>query len=249
LQNIIHTNDLRKSYESGNRSVQVINGINLEIYKGDFTIIMGSSGSGKSTLLYLLSGLEPPSSGEIWMDNQAIHNIDEKTMTQLRREVIGFVFQDFNLVPNLTFLENILIPAYLVNNDRNALQSKARGLMEKMGIGNLLDRLPSEVSGGEQQRCSMARAVINDPTIVMADEPTGNLNSNSSQAVLNILSELYEDGQSIIMVTHDIKSAIRGNRIIFIRDGQVEDDLRFEKEIPIAEKEEKLLKWLAGKNW
>ena len=249
MQTIIHTNDLRKSYESGNRSVQVINGINLEIYKGDFTIIMGSSGSGKSTLLYLLSGLEPPSSGEIWMDNQAIHNIDEKTITQLRREVIGFVFQDFNLVPNLTFLENILIPAYLVNNDRNALQSKARALMEKMGIGNLLDRLPSEVSGGEQQRCSMARAVINDPTIVMADEPTGNLNSNSSQAVLNILSELYEDGQSIIMVTHDIKSAIRGNRIIFIRDGQVEDDLRFEKEVPIAEKEEKLLKWLAGKNW
>ena len=129
------------------------------------------------------------------------------------------------------------------------MQSKARALMEKMGIGNLLDRLPSEVSGGEQQRCSMARAVINDPTIVMADEPTGNLNSNSSQAVLNILSELYEDGQSIIMVTHDIKSAIRGNRIIFIRDGQVEDDLRFEKEVPIAEKEEKLLKWLAGKNW
>jgi len=227
----------------------VINGINVEIYKGDFTIIMGSSGSGKSTLLYLLSGLEPPSSGEIWMDKNAIHNIDEKTMTKLRREVIGFVFQDFNLVPNLTFLENILIPAYLVNNDRKALQSKAKALMEKMGIGELIDRLPSEVSGGEQQRCSMARAVINDPTIIMADEPTGNLNSNSSQSVLNILSELYQDGQSIIMVTHDIKSAIRGNRIIFIRDGEVEDDLRFENDTPLAAKEEQLLKWLSGKNW
>ena len=210
---------------------------------------MGSSGSGKSTLLYLLSGLEPPSGGEIWMDNKAIHDIDEKTITQLRREVIGFVFQDFNLVPNLTFLENILIPAYLVSNDRTTLQAKANGLMQKMGIAELKDRLPSEVSGGEQQRCSMARAVINDPTIVMADEPTGNLNSNSSQAVLNILSELYQSGQSIIMVTHDIKSACRGNRIVFIRDGQVEDDLRFEKETPIELKEEKLLKWLAGKNW
>ncbi len=229
--------------------MKVINGINVEIYKGDFTIIMGSSGSGKSTLLYLLSGLEPPSSGEIWMNKNAIHNIDEKTMTKLRREVIGFVFQDFNLVPNLTFLENILIPAYLVNNDRKALQSKAKALMEKMGISELMDRLPSEVSGGEQQRCSMARAVINDPTIIMADEPTGNLNSNSSQSVLNILSELYQDGQSIIMVTHDIKSAIRGNRIIFIRDGQVEDDLRFENDTPLAAKEEQLLKWLAGKNW
>ncbi len=249
MQTIIHTKNLQKNYQSGNREVKVINGINVEIYKGDFTIIMGSSGSGKSTLLYLLSGLEPPSSGEIWMDNNAIHNIDEKTMTKLRREVIGFVFQDFNLVPNLTFLENILIPAYLVNNDRKALQSKAKALMEKMGISELIDRLPSEVSGGEQQRCSMARAVINDPTIIMADEPTGNLNSNSSQSVLNILSELYQDGQSIIMVTHDIKSAIRGNRIIFIRDGQVEDDLRFEKDTPLANKEEQLLKWLAGKNW
>lgn len=249
LQTIIHTKDLRKSYQSGNRSVQVINGIDLEIYKGDFTVIMGSSGSGKSTLLYLLSGLEPPSSGEIWMEQHAIHTIDERTMTQLRREVIGFVFQDFNLVPNLTFLENILIPAYLINNDRNTLQAKAKGLMEQMAIADLSDRLPSEVSGGEQQRCSMARAVINDPTIIMADEPTGNLNSNSSQAVLNILSNLYEEGQSIIMVTHDIKSAIRGNRIVFIRDGQVEDSLRFDKEMSLPDKENQLLKWLAGKNW
>ena len=249
METIIHTKDLQKSYQSGNREVPVINNINLEIYKGDFTVIMGSSGSGKSTLLYLLSGLEPPSSGEIWMNQQAIHGIDEKAMTRLRREVIGFVFQDFNLVPNLTFLENILIPAYLVKNDRKALQTKASKLMDKMGISQLADRLPSEVSGGEQQRCSMARAVINDPTIIMADEPTGNLNSNSSKAVLNILSDLYDSGQSIIMVTHDIKSACRGNRIVFIRDGQVEDHLRFDKNISLETKEVQLLKWLAGKNW
>jgi len=249
LEKIIHTKDLRKTYQSGNRAVAVINGINVEIYKGDFTIIMGSSGSGKSTLLYLLSGLEPPTSGEIWMQQEAIHNIDERNMTRLRREVIGFVFQDFNLVPNLTFLENILIPAYLVKNDRKALQEKASRLMDKMGILSLAGRLPSEVSGGEQQRCSMARAVINDPQIIMADEPTGNLNSNSSKAVLDILSELYQQGQSIIMVTHDIKSACRGNRVVFIKDGQVEDDLRFDKLQSLAEKERKLLKWLADKNW
>jgi len=183
------------------------------------------------------------------MANQAIHTIDERNMTQLRREVIGFVFQDFNLVPNLTFLENILIPAYLVKNDRKTLQQKARNLMDKMGILQLADRLPSEVSGGEQQRCSMARAVINDPQIIMADEPTGNLNSNSSQAVLDILTELYEQGQSIIMVTHDIKSACRGNRIVFVRDGQIEDDLRFDKAAALKEKEGQLLQWLAGKNW
>jgi len=249
LEKIIHTKDLRKTYQSGNRAVEVINGINVEIYKGDFTIIMGSSGSGKSTLLYLLSGLEPPTSGEIWMQQEAIHNIDERNMTRLRREVIGFVFQDFNLVPNLTFLENILIPAYLVKNDRKALRDKASRLMDKMGILSLSGRLPSEVSGGEQQRCSMARAVINDPQIIMADEPTGNLNSNSSKAVLDILSDLYKQEQSIIMVTHDIKSACRGNRVIFIRDGQVEDDLRFDKAEPVAEKEVALLQWLAGKNW
>ena len=249
MEKIIHTKDLRKTYQSGNRAVAVINGINVEIYKGDFTIIMGSSGSGKSTLLYLLSGLEPPTSGEIWMQQEAIHNIDERNMTRLRREVIGFVFQDFNLVPNLTFLENILIPAYLVKNDRKALQEKASRLMDKMGILSLAGRLPSEVSGGEQQRCSMARAVINDPQIIMADEPTGNLNSNSSKAVLDILSELYQQGQSIIMVTHDIKSACRGNRVVFIKDGQVEDDLRFDKLQSLAEKERKLLKWLADKNW
>ena len=140
---------------------------------------MGSSGSGKSTLLYLLSGLEVPSSGEIWLEDKPVHSLDEKMMTLIRREYIGFVFQDFNLVPNLTFLENILIPAYLVKNDRKQLRTRAEQLMTKMDIIDLQDRLPSQVSGGQQQRCSMARAIINNPRVVMADEPTGNLNSLS----------------------------------------------------------------------
>lgn len=249
MKTIIHAKDLQKNYLSGNNEVRVINNINLELFEGEFTVIMGSSGSGKSTLLYLISGLEPPTSGEIWMEDKPIHTIDERVMTLLRREYIGFVFQDFNLVPNLTFLENILIPAYLVKQDRSLLKKKATDLMDKMGILDLANRLPSEVSGGEQQRCSMARAVINNPKVVMADEPTGNLNSSSSQAVLDILTELHENGQSIIMVTHDIKSACRGNRIIFIKDGQVEDDLRFDENDDLDKKEVKLLKWLAGKDW
>ena len=170
-------------------------------------------------------------------------------MTLIRREYIGFVFQDFNLVPNLTFLENILIPAYLVKNDRKALNARARELMTKMKIIDLVDRLPSEVSGGQQQRCSMARAIINNPRVVMADEPTGNLNSSSSESVLDILTELNETGQSIVMVTHEVKSACRANRIIFLKDGQVEDELNFQKEIGSDEKEIQLLKWLAGKDW
>lgn len=248
-ETIIQAKSLRKSYFTGKTEVPVINSLDLTLYKGDFTVIMGSSGSGKSTLLYLLSGLENPTGGEIWLEDKPVHTMDEKLITLLRREYIGFVFQDFNLVPNLTFLENILIPAYLVKNDRQALQDKAKGLMDKMDILQLADRLPSEVSGGQQQRCSMARAVINNPRVVMADEPTGNLNSSSSKAVLDILSELFEAGQSIVMVTHDIKSACRANRIIFLKDGQIEDDLRFEKSLNAEEKEDQLLKWLAEKDW
>ena len=246
---IIKAKDLDKSYNTGNTNVPVINGINLTLYKGDFTVIMGSSGSGKSTLLYLLSGLEVPTGGEIWLEDKPVHSMDEKMMTLIRREYIGFVFQDFNLVPNLTFLENILIPAYLVKNDRNELEQRARNLMSKMDILELVDRLPSEVSGGQQQRCSMARAIINDPRVVMADEPTGNLNSVSSEAVLNILTELNETGQSIVMVTHEVKSACRANRIIFLKDGQIEDELNFDKSSNNDQKEIELLKWLAGKDW
>jgi len=246
---IISAKELRKSYHTGQTEVPVINGINLSLYKGDFTVIMGSSGSGKSTLLYLLSGLEIPSSGEIWIEDKPVHSLDEKMMTLIRREYIGFVFQDFNLVPNLTFLENILIPAYLVKNDRKVLKDRATDLMAKMDILELVDRLPSEVSGGQQQRCSMARAIINNPKVVMADEPTGNLNSASSEGVLNILTELNNNEQSIIMVTHEVKSACRANRIIFLKDGQVEDELNFEKTLETEEKESRLLKWLAGKDW
>lgn len=246
---IIQSKELYKSYETGQTTVPVINGINLSLYKGDFTVIMGSSGSGKSTLLYLLSGLEVPTSGEIWLEDKPVHSLDEKMMTLIRREYIGFVFQDFNLVPNLTFLENILIPAYLVKNDRAKLKDRAKELMTKMNIIDLVDRLPSEVSGGQQQRCSMARAIINNPRVIMADEPTGNLNSSSSEAVLDILTDLNQQGQSVVMVTHEVKSACRANRIIFLKDGQIEDDLTFGKDQSIDDKEVQLLKWLAGKDW
>lgn len=246
---VIEAKDLNKEYDTGQTTVPVINGINLSLHKGDFTVIMGSSGSGKSTLLYLLSGLEVPTSGEIWLEDKPVHTLDEKMMTLIRREYIGFVFQDFNLVPNLTFLENILIPAYLVKNDRKQLRSRAEQLMTKMDIIDLKDRLPSQVSGGQQQRCSMARAIINNPRVVMADEPTGNLNSSSSEAVLDILTDLNNQGQSIVMVTHEPKSASRADRIIFLRDGQIEDELSFDKGVSTDDKEVQLLKWLAGKDW
>ena len=221
-ETIIQAKDLKKSYFTGKTEVPVINTLNLSLYKGDFTVIMGSSGSGKSTLLYLLSGLENPTDGEIWLEDKPVHTMDEKLITLLRREYIGFVFQDFNLVPNLTFLENILIPAYLVKNDRKALKDKAIALMKKVEILELADRLPSEVSGGQQQRCSMARAVINNPRVVMADEPTGNLNSNASKAVLNILTDLNEEGQTIVMVTHDMSEAmLLADRIAVLEGGKI----------------------------
>ena len=246
---ILRATALRKSYYTGRTEVPVIRNLHLQLYRGDFTVIMGSSGSGKSTLLYLLSGLENPTGGEIWLDDLPVHDMSEKVITRLRREYIGFVFQDFNLVPNLSFMENVLLPAYLVKNDRKALRQRAESLLKKMDILDLADRLPAEVSGGQQQRCSMARAVINQPRIIMADEPTGNLNSSSSAAVLDILSDLFQNGQTIVMVTHDIKSACRANRIIFLKDGQIEDDLRFETNQSLDQKEDQLLSWLAQKEW
>jgi len=219
---VIEAKELNKKYDTGQTLVPVINGINLSLYKGDFTVIMGSSGSGKSTLLYLLSGLEVPTSGEIWLEDKPVHSLDEKMMTLIRREV---------------------------KNDRKQLRTRAEQLMSKMDIIDLKDRLPSQVSGGQQQRCSMARAIINNPRVVMADEPTGNLNSSSSEAVLDILTELNKQGQSIVMVTHEPKSASRADRIIFLRDGRIEDELSFEKNDSVEDKEVQLLKWLAGKDW
>ena len=210
---------------------------------------MGASGSGKSTLLHILGGLDKPTSGQVNISGQQIINLNESQLAKFRRKHIGFVFQEHNLINQLTLEENILLAGYLVNSNKNVVQQRAKLLLEQLEIAHLSERLPAEVSGGESQRAAIARALINEPEVVMADEPTGNLNSESSNRVMNCFSDLNQAGQSIIMVTHDIYSAAFGNEIHFMRDGAIIERLNIEKKSPENVKRETITGWLENLSW
>ncbi|MFN8258534.1 MAG: ABC transporter ATP-binding protein [Bacteroidales bacterium] len=246
---IIKTADLRKNYTTGDSDVQVIKNLNVEFYQGEFSVIMGNSGSGKSTLLYLLSGLDNISAGKIWLNDESIHEKSEKWLALLRRKKIGFVFQDHNLIPNLSLIENILLAGYLLEENRKIIYNRALKIMEDLEIESLANRLPAQVSGGERQRCAIARALINKPLVLLADEPTGSLNSAASVKALDCLKKLHAAGQTIIMVTHDLKTACYGDRISFFRDGQIVDDLYFDNEKQTGARESLLFNWLKEKGW
>ena len=228
----------------------VLHGINLEIYAGDFTVIMGSSGSGKSTLLYALSGMDRLSSGQLFYQQKDITNASEKELTRLRAEDFGFVFQCTHLISNLTLYENIQMAGLISNLSDQETKIRADDLIMRMKLEGAKDRLPSQVSGGEAQRAAVARAAINKPAILFADEPTGALNKANSQEVLNLLSTLNAEGQSVLLVTHDREAALRGNRILYLDDGVIIGELN----LPIYEgkdktREEKLSAWLEGLGW
>lgn len=248
---IIKTKDLCKTYISACEGFHAIKNINLEIYQEDFTVIMGSSGSGKSTLLYLLSGLDDTTNGEVWFEDTPIHSFNESKMAHFRRRSTGFVFQAINLVPNLSLYENIVVPGYLAEKDKKKVDRKAFELLKMMKIEDLINRLPSQVSGGQKQRTAVARALINSPKVLFADEPTGALNSSQGQNVLDILTDLNNKGQTIVMVTHDIKAASRGDRILFIKDGRIDGDLNLDKYYKTnTEKREKaIFSYLTEKGW
>ncbi len=246
---VIKTVSLAKSFNADPARNIGIKNLSIEIDKGTFTVIMGNSGSGKSTLLYLLSGLEQPSTGSIWLNGSTIQNLNENAMTLFRRKHIGFVFQDHNLIANLSLLENILVAGYLVNKDRKVVQARAEMLMEQLEISTLAQRLPSQVSGGERQRCAISRALINNPEILMADEPTGSLNSSASEKVLSCFDEVHRTGQTVLMVTHDPKSACHGDRVLFLKDGMLVDALLFEKQKGLTDRHQILLNWLQSLGW
>jgi len=249
-ESLLSCSQLSKSFESDGLAVPVIRDVSLDIHEGEFTVLMGSSGSGKSTLLYLLSGLESISAGQIWFSGEEITNHSEKALSLLRRSGMGFVFQAFNLVPNLTILENVLAAGYLASADKKDVEKRAKQLLDGMGLGALGGRLPAQVSGGEQQRASTARALINSPRILFADEPTGALNSAAGIGVLDQFSALAEENQTIFMVTHDLKAACRGSRILFLRDGSLEGEFEFEKaEDSYEQREESLFNWLSAQGW
>jgi putative ABC transport system ATP-binding protein len=198
----------------------------------------------------MLSGLDQASAGEIWLGKQAIHQQSEKELAILRRKRIGFVFQSAHLVPNLSILENTLLSGFLVSSDKPTVRQRALSLLEKAGLTGLEHRLPKQLSGGQQQRAAIIRALINHPDVLLADEPTGNLNSASSTAILDLLSDFHRSGQTILMVTHDLKTACQGDRILYFRDGTVLAELRFDTESSDYESKEKILSdWLLEKGW
>lgn len=210
-----------KSFGSGEDKIEILHDINLTINKGEFVSIVGPSGSGKSTLMYLVGALDKPTSGQVVINQQDISRFSEKELSKIRNNNIGFVFQMFNLLPRTTALENVLLPMIYAKASMKEAKERALVLMEKMGIAKRFDHTPAKLSGGEQQRVAIARALINNPGIILADEPTGNLDSKSGKDIIEIFKKLHHEGNTIILVTHDLNVASQAERTIRISDGRI----------------------------
>jgi putative ABC transport system ATP-binding protein len=224
MQPILIIENVLKSFGTGDKKLNILSNINLEIESGSMNAIVGPSGSGKTTLLGLCAGLDKPTEGKILFNNIELNKQNEDELAQLRNENTGFIFQNFQLIPTLTALENVMVPLEL-NRQKNAREI-ANDLLEKVGLGDRLDHYPVQLSGGEQQRVSIARAFANKPTILFADEPTGNLDAETSEKIVNLLFELNkESGTTLIMVTHDLELAAKCQRIIQIKGGKIISDL------------------------
>jgi len=247
---LINVKNLNKSFLVDKKEQLVLKNINMSIKKGEFTVIMGSSGSGKSTLLYSLSGLDSISSGSVEINGSDISKLSNKEIGNFRKNNIGFVYQGINLISNLTVFENISVVGYL-KGKRGVVDQKVTELLERVGLVEHKNKYPNQLSGGQQQRIAIARSLINSPEIIFADEPTGALNSRSSTQILDILNELNEGGQTIIMVTHDPKAAVRCDNLIFLSDGEVISSKRFEKyKSDESEKREKqVMAYLTELGW
>jgi len=251
-QSILSAKNLCKSFANNGVQNHVLRQVNLTIYEKDFTAIMGASGSGKSTLLYGLSGMDRITSGEVTYQGKCISTMNENQVTILRREDFGFIFQQMHLVSNLTLLENVAVPGYLVSKKKSfEVKQYAIELLHKMKLEDAKKRLPAQVSGGEQQRTAIARAIINSPKILFADEPTGALNRKNTTEVLNLLTTLHEDGQTILMVTHDIHAALRADRILYLEDGCITGELILSPYSPqdAKSRETQINSWLSSMEW
>lgn len=219
---LLQTENLSKSFSSGGVLQHVLKNIDLQLYRGDFTVIMGASGAGKSTLLYALSGMDVPTLGTITFAGKTISDCSPDELAVFRREHCGFVFQQIYLIDGMSVMDNVLSAGLLVSKDKKSLVRRAKELFEDVGISEeTLKKFPTQISGGEAQRAGIVRALINRPEILFADEPTGALNSQTGKDVLDMLTKFNAQGQSIVMVTHDMRSARRGNRILYLQDGAV----------------------------
>ena len=251
MKNIIETKKLCKTFSNGGMQQHVLKNIDLEIYEGDFTIIMGASGAGKSTLLYSLSGMDKPTLGSVSFDGTDITGMNTDQLAIFRRSNCGFVFQQVYLVESMSIMDNIMAAGLLVYKDKKVLAKKAGEILKAVNIDETMwNKFPTQISGGEAQRVGIARALINEPKLVFADEPTGALNSQTGKAVLDTLTKFNEKGQSILMVTHDITSARRGNRILYVKDGEIAGECNLGKYVTGDKgRHQKLNDFLAKMGW
>lgn len=249
---ILKAADLSKSFSHNGEQVHVLSHIDMTITEGSFTVIMGASGSGKSTLLYALSGMDKATAGKVIYDGKDLVSLSEKRLAELRRKDFGFIFQQMHLVSNLTLFENVVVSGFL-DKEKSAAEVKHRAneLLCGMGLSEVITHRPSQVSGGEQQRCAIARAIINSPELLFADEPTGALNRRNSVEVLDLLTGLNKKGQSILMVTHDLRAALRADRLLYLEDGKIigELDLPPYSETDAKSRENQVNAWLSSLKW
>jgi len=212
---------LKKHYQMGGTTVRALDGIDLEIMPHTFTVVMGPSGSGKSTLLYLLGGLDRATSGGIWINNQSLIDMDENSLALFRRRTIGFVFQSFNLIPSMTAQQNVAFPMQFSGKSPSQRDKQANTLLEQVNLGDRASHRPTELSGGQQQRVAIARSLVNDPSLILADEPTGNLDTTSGATIMQLLADLHNAGKTILVVTHDVRMTRFSTQNIYLLDGRI----------------------------
>ncbi len=224
---LINIHNLSKTFIMGRERVNALAGVDLAVAEGNFCTIMGPSGSGKSTLLYLLGGLDRPTGGEIDVDGQAVQEMDENALAHYRQRMVGFIFQSFNLIPSLTALENVAFPMRFARVPRRQRLIKAYELLARVGLADRIHHRPTELSGGQQQRVAVARALVNDPRLILADEPTGNLDTTSGNSIMELLSELHGSGRTVLVVTHDPRMIHYATQTVYMLDGQIVSEAEY----------------------
>lgn len=231
MSGIIHIEQLRKSYFMGQMDLQVLKGVSLDIYKNEYVALMGPSGSGKSTLMNILGCLDSPTSGTYILNGQDVSKMPDNALAEVRNKEIGFVFQQFNLLPRLTALENVALPLIYAGIPKNIRNEKAMDVLAKVNLTDRSHHKPNELSGGQCQRVAIARALVNDPSIILADEPTGNLDTKTSYEIMDIFGKIHAGGNTVVLVTHEEDIAQHSHRIVRLRDGFIESDEKVDKPV------------------
>lgn len=235
MSNIISVSDLTKIYIMGTTKVRALQGVSVDIERNEYVALMGPSGSGKSTLMNLLGCLDTPTSGDYFLNGTNVSTMSDSDLAEVRNKEIGFVFQTFNLLPRLSALENVALPLVYAGMSRTKRNARAHEVLDAVGLGDRVDHKPNELSGGQRQRVAIARALVNNPSIILADEPTGNLDTKTSIEIMGIFEEIHKLGNTIILVTHEPDIAEHAHRIIRLRDGMVEEDVRNENIVTAAD--------------